>query len=164
MIALFVSAFGFGQFKATADGYQNSEDASKDFIVSEFTSKSKSDLFTAAKKHITAEYVGIKNDGYNEVENEQIVLDMKSTTSGGSFINNRFEINFKDGKIMIKPTFKYYDSDGQLRGLRPWDIGAVSLYKKDGTPRDKVIPIQLEKSVNTFVQGLIKSIGSEPEW
>lgn len=126
IIMLVLSTFVLSQqFVITKDNYKTKNDLTKndltkDYVVLDFPGIKKDDLFTMAKKYIVANYKGLKNDGYNEVQNEQIVLDVISQSSLKIWINlqgsnlwklsNRYEINFKDEKLMIRPSFNHFSN------------------------------------------------------
>src|SRR5690606_9146712 len=90
---------------------------SKDYIVLDFPEKTKQELFVEAKKTVSSKFESSNSKFYTEVIDEQIVFEMFSRKSklimlnfGGSnlyYVLNQFELNFKDGRIMIKPVFKY---------------------------------------------------------
>lgn len=116
IFSLFLSPFIFSQtFNLTENNYKLKDDNSKDFIVMSFPGKNKEELFILAKKYISSNYKDLKSEQYREVNNEQIILDVLSQSSRTIFINkkepnvwrtfNRYEINFKDDKLMIRPTF-----------------------------------------------------------
>ncbi|AQX00417.1 hypothetical protein [Elizabethkingia anophelis] len=169
-LALSLTIFCFGQFKITPENFRSIENPDKDYIVYEFPGKTKSDLFNAAKMYINSTYKGVKFDGYNEVLNEQIVLDVNYEKpdakllewGGGLQVKNRIELNFKDDKMMIKPVFyKMFSSDGKKSIYLTGGSGFLgkSVFNQKGEPwlSSKLIET-IERSVNTFSDKLNTSI------
>lgn len=160
------------EFKLTADNFKNKSDETKNFVVLEFPGKTQSELFKKVKIFITGKYKGIKNDGYNEVENDQIVLDVRGSQEktiiirfSGSNVwsaSNRYEINFKDGKVMIKPLFRELDNT--------LDYGITanisSLFNKKGDPKKEKAIEMIEFEANSFVSELKATLenSSSSEW
>lgn len=114
--ALLLSTFIFSQeFKLTEDNFKSIEDKSKNYIVLSFPGLNKQTLFEKTKNYITANYPYLDSQKLKESGNNQILFEVMSQTSRTIFINKRgsnvwsvvnyFEINFKDDKIMIKPSF-----------------------------------------------------------
>lgn len=172
LATVFITSFAFAQeFVLTPDGYKD-KSSDKNFYVFEVAGKSQSELFTKAKVFITATYKGLKNDGYNEVAPEQMVMDVNGNKefmalinlSGANVwkVNNRYEINFKDGRVMIKPTFSYLDNAVDI-GTKA-DIS--TLFKKNGEARRPKAVEQIQIETNEFVSGLenaLKSTASD-DW
>ncbi|MCD1117244.1 hypothetical protein [Chryseobacterium turcicum] len=116
LITLVFSIFIFSQeFKLTEDNFKVSDDTSKNYIVLSFPGVNKQTLFDKTKNYITSNYPYLDKEKLKETVNDQLLFEVVSQTSRTVFINKRgsnvwsvvnyFEINFKDDKIMIKPTF-----------------------------------------------------------
>lgn len=115
ILTLGICTFSFGQFTITPDGYRSVKDQTKDFEVVEALGLTKEQLFSKVKMYLNSKYKGMKFDGYNEVENEQIVLDVNGSSemvimynlssSNVYTVENRYEIMFKDDRFMVKPKF-----------------------------------------------------------
>ncbi len=170
-----MSGFLFSQeFKITPENYKNKNDETKNFVVLEFENKTKNELFKKVKSFINSTYKGVKFDGYNEVENEQIVLDVVSSNtatimfimSGSNIwsISNRYEINFKDNKIMIKPTFKNLTNGVEEISLNNGNFMVKSIFNKKGEPsKEKSIDF-INSEANKFVSEIKTAISSDSEW
>lgn len=133
----------------------------------EIPNKSQSELFKKAKIYITGKYKGIKNDGFNEVEPEQIVLDVSGSNEKTIIINlsganvwsvsNRYELNFKDGKIMIKPIFRELTNTIERNST----VQISSLFNKKGEPRKEKAISFADSETNSFVADFIKGMEGE---
>lgn len=163
---VFATSFAFAQeFTFKSNGYRE-KTTDKEFAVFEIEGKSQAELFKKAKIYITGRFKGLKNDGYNEVEPEQIVLDVNGTKEFTTLINfsganvwklrNRYEINFKDGKVMVKPLFIYLDNAVDF-GVTA-DI--TTLFKKNGEVRKPKAVESVENETNEFVKELINALKS----
>lgn len=161
------------EFKLTADNLKEKLVLEKNFYVLDVPGKTQSELFKKTKIYLTGKYKGIKNDGYNEVEPDQIVLDVNGTNTKVIIINfaganvwvvsNRYELNFKDGKIMIKPSFSELTNTIE----RGSTAGLSALFNKKGEPKKEKAIAFVEIETNTFIQELIKGIKSDKtssEW
>lgn len=172
---ILISGFLFSQeFKITPENYKNKNDETKNFVVLEFENKPKDELFKKVKSYIISNYKGIKNDGYNEIENEQIVLDVESRNtatimfimSGSNIwaISNRYEINFKDNKIMIKPSFKNLTNGVDEISLNNGNFMIKSIFNKKGEPsKEKSIDF-INSEANKFVLDIKSAISADSEW
>lgn len=163
---ILISGFLFSQeFKITPENYKNKNDETKNFVVLEFENKPKDVLFKKVKSYIISNYKGIKNDGYNEIENEQIVLDVDKDRKFGGFQRNRYEINFKDGKIMIKPSFNFIeDSKGNKILLTGGNFIIISVFNKEGKIRTQSLKEDIEGNANKFVLDIKSAISADSEW
>ena len=159
-LALSLTIFCFGQFKITPENFKSIDSPDKDYIVYEFPGKTKSDLFNAAKMYVNSTYKGVKFDGYNEVANEQIVLDVNYVKpNAGMFdgaglfsVSNRYEMNFKDGKIMFRPSFRYLqDIKGNKIYLSGGSFLDKTVYNKNGKLS---VSSKLEELINKSVEGV----------
>lgn len=164
LLVLLLSVFVFSQeFVLTENNLKSKENVEKDYIVLDYPDKSKNDLFYLVKKYFTTSYKGIKEDGYNEVLNEQIVSDILSSSSRTMFINIkgsniwkasiRYEINFKDNKIMIRPSFSHFSN---TMNSSTATIGV--LFNSSGKIRKEKGVYFVEDLVNTFIRDLKKGI------
>lgn len=150
LFALISNILLFSQeFRLTENNFVSKHDSSKNYIVIDFPSTNKDQLFQKAKKYITSTYKGLKNDGYNEVLNEQIVLDVVSTSYKKMWINmqgsnlwkasNRYEINFKDDKIMIRPSFSHFENtmNNSIANIGVLFNSSGEIRKKEGIEENK---------------------------
>lgn len=175
ILVLLISFNLNAQFEITPDNYKNADDSSKNYVVLDFDDMSQKELFTSVKSFITSKYKGIKFDGFNEVEYNQIVLDAnfydsdtKKLSWGSALeVKNRIEVNFKDNKVRIKPKFVKLETP---ESNSPNDIrlngGGLtsSIFNKKGKVRKKKMKERAEKSVNLFVEEVKKYVDSNDDW
>lgn len=163
-LAILSAAITYSQeFVMSLDNYKAKDDAAKDYIVLDFPGTDKEHLFSMTKKYLIANYKGIKNDGYNEVPNEQIVLDVLSrdyrriwiNLHGGNLwkVSNRYEFNFKDNKLMIRPSFNNFANTENDTTAK-----ITVLYNSRGEIRRQDIISFVEALANTFVRDFKKGI------
>jgi len=93
------------KFELTPHGFVDSEDHSKNYIVIEFASKTKEELFNETMIYLTKNYVSAK-DVISKVDNEVITINAYSSilvTLGFQKYTNRYIISFsfKDSKVKI---------------------------------------------------------------
>ena len=109
--AFFFTSLSFAQeFKLTAENFKEKSNPEKNYYVLEIPGKTQAELFKKAKIYITGKFKGLKNDGYNEVDPEQIVIDVNGSNEKTILINlsganvwsvsNRYEINFSTTHII----------------------------------------------------------------
>lgn len=151
------------EFILTENNYKLKDDNSKNYVVIDFPGKTKSELFSSIKKYITDEYKESLDKNYKELENEQIIFDALSQSSRTIFINkkganvwkvlNRYEINFKDNKIMIRPTFINLTNTDNSNTT---SLGAF--FNSRGILRLENASYFTEAYANTFVKNLSKAV------
>ena len=170
---IFLSAFllanlTFAQeFKLPAENFKEKTNPEKNYYVLEVPGKTQVELFKKAKIYITGKYKGVKNDGYNEVEPEQNVMDVNGSNEKTIIINlaganvwsvsNRYELNFKDGKVMIKPIFRELSNTIERNST----AGMSSLFNKKGEPKKDKAILFVESETNEFVADFIKGMKNE---
>lgn len=181
LTAIAISSLIFAQeFKLTPNNFVNKADETKNYVVIEKPGKTKEQLFIDVKKYISASYKGVKFDGYNEVANEQIVLDLRDEQEGNvkilgvsllsGYISIRYEINFKDGRFMIKPTFQkaetYSDHKPNSIYLTGTNFMQSTIFNKKGEVSLKQIYEMTIKTNDEFVSNLIKGLenNSSSDW
>ena len=183
---IFLSAFmltnlTFGQeFKLTAENFVSISDETKNYAVIEIQGKTKEQIFTEVKKYVSASYKGLKFDGYNEVPNEQIVLDVRNEQGSSTkvfgmslfsgFVSIRYEINFKDGRFMIRPTFQKAETSSNNKTntiyLTGGNLMQDSVFNKKGEVSLKQIYEMAVKTNDEFVLNLLKGMenNSSSDW
>lgn len=166
---LFLITFcGYSQeFSLTSENFKEKNNPEKNHYVLDVQDKTQSDLFKKAKMYFTRKFKGMKNDGYNEVGSDQIVMDVQGNKEKMIIINmtganvwnvsNRYELNFKDGKIMIKPVFRELTNTIE----RNVTAGMTSLFNKKGQPRKEKAILFIENETNLFISDFIKEMKSE---
>ncbi|MEN2436837.1 hypothetical protein AAH994_15595 [Weeksellaceae bacterium A-14] len=183
---IFLSSFMFvnltfaQEFKLTANNFVSKADETKNYEVIEKPGKTKEQLFTEVKKYVTASFKGLKFDGYNEVANEQIVLDVRNEQESNAkmfgmslfsgFVSIRYEMNFKDGKFMIRPTFQkaetYSNNKTNTIYLTGGNFMQGSVFNKKGEVSLKQIYEMAVKTNEEFVSNLVKGVenNSNSDW
>lgn len=111
------------KFELTPNGFVDSEDHTKNYLVLEFPNKTKEELFNETMIYLTKNYVSSK-DVISKVDNEVITINAYSSipvTVGFQKYTNRYTISFsfKDSKVKIdSPTVDLsYISSGNLYKL-----------------------------------------------
>ena len=153
------------KFDLTPNNFVNTDDKSKDFAVVEIPGKSQAELFKLPKIYLTSNYKNLKGNGYNEVEPNQIVLTLRSFSAttkllgippiGGDFVN-RYEINFKDGKVMIKPAFQYVEQPDGSGGLAEKDVFNSKGKLTVKEPVFEAIQNKTNEFISSFIAGISK--------
>lgn len=179
LLLLSVSLMTLGnaqQFELTTENFKNIENKEQNFVVIELPGKSQSELFSKAKTFIYSKYKNLKGEGYNEVENLQIVMNVRASsgirkvfgieTSAGDF-KNTYEINFKDGKIMIKPTFVYIKQNDGSGGEKEVYLTGGNLLSKSVFDKKGKISIKqelfagIQNKTNDFVKDLAVELSKD---
>lgn len=168
LLTMTISIFSFGQFKLTSNNFVSTENPDKNYIVIEFPDQNKSDLFKKAKIYFTSKYKYLKGDGYNEVEPDQIVVNIQGNEEKTIIIDfvganvwkasNRYEVNFKDGKVMIKPSFSELDNT-----MRDAKVSLDRLFDKKGNPKKSKAVELAENEANSFVNKFIDGMKQKNE-
>jgi hypothetical protein len=149
------------QFKLTKEGFFNSSDETKNYVVFEYNSMSKETLYNNVLKFITANYKSAK-DVTSKVDNEVITINAiqpKKIKAKRIYYDLYYTIviNFKDDKIKIDaPTFecKSYALDRHYRLTMSGSNGGfgsevtVGLFKKNGEHEQKDAIKELELFFN----------------
>ncbi|OPC76215.1 hypothetical protein BAZ12_19590 [Elizabethkingia miricola] len=179
ILALGLVSFSNAQFKLTMDNFKNVEMQDKDYFVYEYPGLTQKQIFDKAKMYIHSNFKNLKGDGFNEVESSQIKLRSRQRFEGNKVfgmantwvLNNVYEFNFKDGKMMIKPVYEYVElpsSSGTEKSMYLTGGSGIlgkSIFKKDGSVWiDKEIFNRIENTVNDFTNGLNKSITKNEDW
>lgn len=168
-LGLMFSVPFFGQFKLTPNNFVSEENPDKNYIVIDVPNVNQKELFDKVKIYITSKYKGVKNDGYNEVEGKQIVIDVSDDAGtikrlgipviGGDFLN-RYEINFKDEKIMVKPSFSYIKLPNGTGGLTE-----KKAYNSKGKMTLNQIHFDgINKKTNKFISDLKNELNKNEDW
>lgn len=175
---LLVFGISFSQeFILTPENFKSKDDNSKDYVVIEFPNYNQKELFDKTKMFITSNYRNLKNDGLNEVEYSQLKLRSRvvgtkvkllGSESVGSYLTTTYDINFKDGKIMIKPFFNDFEPEVK-DGSKIFLVGGSSYFGKSIFKKDGKIWLQnhynaANEIVNNFVTDLKKSLTNSNNW
>ncbi len=166
LLIMLIPALAFSQFKITPENYKNTSDEAKNFIVIEVPEMPKDQLFLKVKSYINSNYKRLYF-GYNEIENEQIVLDVSYTQpdagifdAGGMYsVSNRYEINFKDGKIMFRPSFLKLTGGKSDIPLNGGNAIMPGVYRNNGKLKvSKGMEGLINLSVNSFYENLTTAL------
>jgi hypothetical protein len=155
------------QFSLTINGFVNSQDNSKDYVVFDYENINKEVLYINVLKFITTNYKSAK-DVISKVENEVITINAiqskiatcKTLKYDASYT---VSISFKDSKIKIDAPFFECSSFAFGKPYRLTMSGSngglgsevtVGLFKKNGEPGQKNTIIEIE----SFFNGLCNDI------
>ncbi|MGH1516852.1 hypothetical protein [Chryseobacterium sp. JK1] len=163
LIFVLIGTFVFSQeFVLTEDNYKLKDDKSKNYVVLEFPGKKIQELFSLVKNNLPKKY-DLKFDHIIESENNQIIVEITSQSSRTIFINrkganvwkvvNKYELNFKDEKIMIKPSFMYL-----LNTETKSEASIGYLFNSRGIVRIENAVSFAEAFTNTFVRNFDKEL------
>lgn len=162
------------QFVLTPTGFVSSEDNSKNYIVLDFPSKSKNELYNMTLIYITKNYKSAK-DVISKVENEVLTINAVSSApirrnSFQIFQNNyTVVISFKDGKIKIdSPVVNLTRfNDGKIKTLHilwdktiPLDESHVGVFGKDFKLKSKKALEDLEYFANDFLNRINEGLNN----
>lgn len=177
LFSTLVSSVIFSQFKLTPNNFVSEENTDKNYIVLEFPELKEKELFLKTKTFIFNNFKNLKNDGYNEIESSHIKLRARQDVSStkvlgmvvGEYLTATYEIDFKDGKIRIKPTYNEIEVEGQSKETIIYLTGGSgllgkSIFKKDGSPWFPKKISASEKVINDFIKGLRESFNKKEEW
>ena len=164
------------EFKLTPENFKDKAD--KNFYIFEMPNLNQETLFKKAKIYFTSKYKNLKGDGYNEVEPNQIVLNVASKSAtikalgiaviGGDF-TNRYEISFKDGKVMIKPSFSTISLPDGSGGLQDVYLTGGGLLTKSVFNKKGKVSINekqfagIEENTNDFIKQFTDSMSSNSD-
>lgn len=175
LFGIMFSSVVFGQFKLTPNNFVSEENPEKDYVVLEFTELKEKELFIKTKTFIFNNFKNLKNDGYNEIESSHIKLRARQDVSStkvlgmvvGEYLTVTYEIDFKDGKIRIKPIYNEIEVEGN-KSTKIYLTGGnallKSIFKKDGSPWFPKKISASEKAINDFIKGLKESFDKKNEW
>lgn len=173
------------QFKLSINGFVDSNDVSKDYIVYEIKEKNQERLYTDVLKFINTSFKSPK-DVINEVQAEMITISgfqpekigigkIMGMYAGVYDLRYNITIRFKDGKIRIDaPTFECtsFSSGKTSRLVLQGSNGGfgsevkTGLFKKNGKPAREEAIEALELFFNNFCAIMLESINntSTEEW
>ncbi|MFP3593967.1 hypothetical protein [Chryseobacterium sp. SIMBA_038] len=177
-LSVFVCGLVFGQeFKLTPNNFINAADDSKNYIVLEFPDLKQQQLYEKTKIFIQSKFQNLKGDGFNEVQYSFIKI--RTTTPGTkvkalgsislmSYMITTYEINFKDGKFMIKPILEYFEPnspEGSITYLNGGNsFAGKSIFNKDGTIWLKNYYEVANMNVNEFITELKANLSTKEDW
>ncbi|MGQ1927971.1 hypothetical protein [Ornithobacterium rhinotracheale] len=177
----FVGTFAFCQeITLTPDNFRDKANPEKDYIVLQDLGQDAKQLFDKTKMFILSKYKGSKDRNYSEVDGKSIVIDVKGDNEvkkifnvGGANVYNtliRYELKFKDGKVMVKPYFERLKN--AYNGENNTDVTLIKenflssgLYKKNkkSNGHDDVIKT-INDEVNKLIEDLRKQLKSNEDW
>ncbi|GEM_PF-947986 len=178
LLSIFGWSFISGQeFILTPQNFVNNADESKNYIVLEYPEFNQKQLYEKTKIFVQSKFKNLKGDGLNEVEYSFIKI---RTSEPGtrvkmlgreflmSYMITTFELNFKDGKIMIKPILELFEpaesgaSNTYLTGGN--SFSGKSIFNKDGKIWLKNYYDASNLNVNNFLKNLKDSLSNNEDW
>ncbi|MCD1115593.1 hypothetical protein [Chryseobacterium turcicum] len=174
LLSLFTFNMAIAQeFILTPNNFVNKDDDSKNYIVLEYPEMSQKQLFDKTKIFVQTKFENLKSDGLNEVEYSFIKIRTTApgTRIGGSLMSLMmivYELNFKDGKIMVKPILDHFDptkptsSAVYLTGGN--SFSGKSIFDKTGKISLKNYFEVSNTNVNKFVTDLKDYLSKSEEW
>ncbi|SHL52169.1 hypothetical protein SAMN05444360_102175 [Chryseobacterium carnipullorum] len=178
LLSLFAFNMVIGQeFILTPNNFVNKDDETKNFIVLSYPELNQKQLYDKTKTFIQSKFKNLKGDGLNEVEYSFIKLRASSpgttvkvfgSESLMSYMVTTYEINFKDGKLMVKPTLERFESNSPgvdntyINGGN--SFAGKSIFKKDGKVWLKNYYEVANVSVNQFIDGLKAYLSNKEDW
>lgn len=165
ILTIIITAFISAQsLKLTDENFKNSADTTKNFVVIEVPNKSKQEIFISLKKLLNDKFIGMKSESYTEIENEQISVFLYSKNkltillnplvANVYYANVKYEFNFKDGKMMIKPTFQFLTNfEGYKEYLKDID-------NRKESKKEKVTNF-INSETNNFIDKIKNNLDNE---
>lgn len=157
------------QFSFTKDGMKSSEDKAKSFVVFDYGTKTKNDIYTKAITAVTGIYVSPK-DVISKVENEAISINGilqdiplgKKKALDDLEMNYTLKLNFKDGKMRAeifinKLQTSYSELLKKRIDLAEREYGKV--FSSNGEPN---YTLTIE-TIDVFFNGIMKKVGETIE-
>lgn len=174
LLSLFACNMAMAQeFVLTAKNFVNKDDESKNYIVLEYPEMNQKQLYDKTKIFIQIKFENLKSDGLNEVEYSFIKIRTTApgTRIGGTLMSLMmviYELNFKDGKIMLKPVLDHFDptkptsNTVYLTGGN--SFSGKSIFNKDGKISLKNYFEVSNTNVNKFLTDLKEYLTKKEEW
>lgn len=161
------------EFVLTPNNFVNKYDETKNYIVLEYPEMNQKQLYDKTKIFIQTKFENLKSDGLNEVEYSFIKIRTTApgTKIGGSLMSLMmvvYELNFKDGKIMVKPVLDYFNptkptsSPVYLTGGN--SFSGKSIFDKNGKVSLKNYFEVSNTNVNKFFNDLKDYLSKTEEW
>lgn len=179
MLVLYTVTCFSQNFALTKDGFVNSKDQSKNYVVIE-CSGTQLDLFNKAKAYLTSIYRSPKDVlslsspdviTINAIESDAVYKKALGMIAISYDMNYTIVIRFKDGKIRIdSPNFILSNYSGSktvkliLRGSANGGFGSEvinRIYNKKGKLKAKYAKKQLDKFFNSYLEELKKGINKD---
>lgn len=168
LIVLLSGLFYAQEFKLTPENFKDVANPEKNYVVIEVPNKTKHDLYIATKKFVNNYY---KNPKFvtTDIEDEQIMINAVGSEfkviyqlSGANLWRMRYqyEIQFKDRKIMFKPTFVELENTMESTTLSLVGGGMFSkgMFNKKGEVSKEKGNLAVENDVNSFVKELKEAV------
>ena len=162
ILSLLFSSFAFGQqFNLTVNGFADSTDDQKNYVVLDFPGKTKSEMYTATLLFLNKQFNN-PNNVIAAIDNEQIVVNAIETKAVLSdldyFYNDVY--TFKDGKIKYEPTLKHLEySGGNRKTIVPLQ-GLNGIFSSTGEINKK-IQLAVTEYINVKISRIKDSISKE---
>ncbi|NQX42538.1 protein of unknown function [Pedobacter steynii] len=162
------------EFTLTSNGFINSADSTKNYVVVDMQGKSQQDLYKKSLIYLSGLYVSPK-EVLSTIENESITVNSTAKNAIKMkvlFLNPSWDVNytitfqFKDGKLRIAdPTVnRMYTTTGDVSRtatINPSDgQNNKEIFNRKGVLKEKDGKENLEKLINKFVANYIAGINS----
>lgn len=174
LLFLFAFNMAFAQeFILTPNNFADKADESKNYIVLEYPELNQKQIYDKAKIFIQSKFENLKSDGISEVEYSFIKIKTAApgTRIGGSLMSLMmvtYELNFKDGKMMVKPILDHFDPakrGGNTTYLTGGNsFSGKSIFNKEGKVTLKNYYEASNTNVNQFLNDLKNSLSKKEDW
>lgn len=166
------------QFSFTKDGLKDRNDLTKTYVVLNFDSISKQELYTKGLVFVANYFVDPKSV-VSKVDNEAITIngiynkiplgkDKNKTPYDELEMNYTMNLNFKDNKVRVSVSInKLYTSYNDLlkKRLELVERGYGKIFDKDGNPHHLYTIESIENYFNLILEGLQSTIiGKVDDW
>lgn len=167
VIAAIVTTASLAQpFVLTVDGFRDSKDTTKDYIVVQVPDADKAALFQKAKNYFTVTYNSPQNVMSESGADVVSVLgaeDIKYSSGkmGGSTATFKYKliVELRDGRAKLTPLWvQLYDKDNTYPIRSHGGISPLGVFRKNGELRDAGAKSQMESIINPLVSGLEKAL------
>jgi hypothetical protein len=156
-------------FTLTSDGFVDSENSSKSYVVFEFDGKSQSELYNEVLIAIGKTFVS-PNDVVSKVENKQLTINgilknavARTKVDGGWTLNFTMIFEFKEGKVRVDaPSVNriYYENREMYVKSKGAMIGLMNgtefgIFSKNGDLKIELAKQTLENSINKLMLSML---------
>ncbi|KIQ22633.1 hypothetical protein RT99_05865 [Flavobacterium sp. MEB061] len=180
LLLLFFCFLGYGQkLIVTPEGFKNSEELTKKYVVIDVEGKTAKDLYENALRFINKNYKNPEKVITGKVENEFISINTHATdfiTIKNSFAkipistDYNYDLSFKDNRVKFEVTeIDMYDKSGKFK-LKFKGEGAFSgyyIYNMKDELKKPEAKAELENYFNSFIivmSNYLKSTVAEDKW
>jgi hypothetical protein len=182
LVALTTGNIFAQSFSLTSNGFVDSKDQSKNFIVIDATG-SQSELFNKAKTYLTTIYKSPKDVlsesapdviTINGIETKAVIKKAMGMVAVAYDMNYTIVIRFKDGKIRIDaPAFSLSDYESGSKPIKMILLGSSNggfgseiincIYNKKGDLKAEYAKNQLESYFSSYIEAFKKGLESNKQ-